>query len=372
MSSDLLYIGLMSGTSVDAVDVALVSFPQEKAKVEGFYEHPIPTQVQRDISELCQPGYNEIDRAGELDQVLGELFSEAVLLLLDRQKLSSKDIHAIGSHGQTIRHRPRLQHPFTLQIGNPSVIAYRTGITTVADFRAKDMAAGGQGAPLVPAFHQFQFFDQNKTRVILNVGGIANISLLSSNPKHHLLGFDTGPGNTLMDYWVQTHLNQAYDNDGEWARSGQLNKILLEDFIGHQYFCQSAPKSTGREEFSSSWLKQILSKYENLPEKDIQRTLCELTARSISTAIQQHTNKGDEVLLCGGGAKNSFLVARIASLLSDYALETTDKLGIDVNAVEATAFAWLAYRTMNSLSGNRASVTGADRDLILGGVYPAG
>ena len=372
MSSKPLYIGLMSGTSVDAIDVALVSFYQKKAKVEGFYEHPIPPNIQHEISELCLPGSNEIDRSGELDQALGELFAQAALSLLEQQGLTSKAIHAIGSHGQTIRHRPKAKHPFTLQIGNPSVIAYRTGITTVADFRAKDMAAGGQGAPLVPAFHQDQFYKQGHPRVILNIGGIANISLLNENPKQRLLGFDTGPGNTLMDYLAQKHLNQPYDHDGDWARSGQVSAELLETLLRHKYFSQNAPKSTGREEFSPHWLKQILSSHKNLPAKDIQRTLCELTARSISAAVQQYAETGSEILLCGGGSKNSLLLERISALLKGYTLGTTNTAGINADAVEAAAFAWLAYRTMHSLTGSRGSVTGAKRDLILGGIYPAG
>jgi anhydro-N-acetylmuramic acid kinase len=362
----------MSGTSVDAIDVALVSFDHEKAKVEGFYEHPIPANIQHEISGLCLPGPNEIDRAGELDQALGELFAQAALSLLEQQGLTSKAIQAIGSHGQTIRHRPKAERPFTLQIGNPSVIAYRTGITTVADFRAKDMAAGGQGAPLVPAFHQDQFYKPHHPRVILNIGGIANISLLNDNPSQHLLGFDTGPGNTLMDYWAQKCLNQPYDHDGDWARGGQVDVELLEILLSHTYFAQNAPKSTGREEFSPRWLEPILSGHKNLPTKDIQRTLCELTARSIGAAIQQHAKMGSEILLCGGGSKNSLLVERIAALLKGYSLGTTNTAGIDADAVEAAAFAWLAYRTMHSLTGSRGSVTGAKQDLILGGIYPAG
>lgn len=371
MSSKQLYIGLMSGTSVDAIDVALVSFYQDKTEVKAFYEHPIPSSIRHDISELCLPGPNEIDRSGELDQALGELFAQAALSLLEQQGLTSSAIQAIGSHGQTIRHRPKAKRPFTLQIGNPSVIAYRTGITTVANFRAKDIAAGGQGAPLVPAFHQDQFFKQGHPRVILNIGGIANISLLNENPKQHLLGFDTGPGNTLMDYWAQKHLNQPYDHDGGWARSGKVSAELLESLLRYKYFSQNAPKSTGREEFSPHWLKSILSSHKNLPAKDIQCTLCELTARSISAAIQQYAEVGSEILLCGGGSKNSFLLERISALLKGYTLGTTNTAGLNADAVEAAAFAWLAYRTMHSLTGSRGSVTGAKRDLILGGIYPA-
>ena len=372
MNSEKLYIGLMSGTSVDAIDTALVSFHDGKARVLEFYEHPIPPHIQHEISGLCQPGDNEIDRSGVLDQALGDLFAQATLSLLDQQGLSTEIIHAIGSHGQTIRHRPMAKHPFTLQIGNPSVIAYRTGITTVADFRAKDMAAGGQGAPLVPAFHQHQFYQQGCTRVILNIGGIANVSRLSDKPGHPLIGFDTGPGNTLMDYWIKKHLSKAYDDNGDWARGGQLNTHLLQALLDHDYFAKSAPKSTGREEFSPAWLGWVLSKYQNLSAADIQRTLCELTAKSISEAIRLHLDTGDEVVLCGGGSKNGFLVERIDTLLSGYSFYTTEKLGIDVNAVEATAFAWLAYRTMNSLTGSRASVTGAKQDTVLGGIYPPG
>ncbi|MBV1871721.1 MAG: anhydro-N-acetylmuramic acid kinase [Gammaproteobacteria bacterium] len=372
MNSEKLYIGLMSGTSIDAIDTALVSFKDDKASVLAFYEHAIPSSVQVAISGLCQPGNNEIDRAGELDQCLGILFADAALSLMNKEGLAASAIYGIGSHGQTIRHRPNASHPFTLQIGNPSVIAYQTGITTVADFRAKDMAAGGQGAPLVPAFHQYQFYDKGFSRGILNIGGIANLSCLCDGASQNLSGFDTGPGNTLMDYWIHKHLNKAFDNNGDWARSGQLNAHLLEEFLTHGYFSRRPPKSTGREEFSPTWLESVLCKHPALPTEDVQRTLCELTARSIGDAVCRHLSSGSEVLLCGGGSKNQFLAGRLTDLLKNYSLGTTKKLGIDVDAVEAAAFAWLAHRTLASLTGSCRGVTGAQRDTVLGGIYPPG
>ncbi|MBV1874550.1 MAG: anhydro-N-acetylmuramic acid kinase [Gammaproteobacteria bacterium] len=372
MNSEELYIGLMSGTSIDSIDAALVSFYQGKTQVLGFHEHPIPSKVRLSIESLCLPGDNEIDRSGSLSHELGLIFADAALTLLSQQKVAPGKVLAIGSHGQTIRHRPQTSHPFTLQIGDPSTIAYHTGITTVADFRSKDIAAGGQGAPLVPAFHSAQFHHKERPRIILNIGGIANITRLPADNNQALIGLDTGPGNTLMDYWCNKHLQRPFDNHGLWARSGHLDKTLLDRFLQHQYFQRQGPKSTGREEFSSLWLNDILQDFAELSPETVQCTLCELSAQSISNTIKQYTNPSFEIIICGGGAKNKLLTERLKALLPSYILSTSAHYGISIDAVEAAAFAWLAQQTLKALPGSRSSVTGAKKDLILGGIYPAG
>lgn len=369
MDDEAKYIGLMSGTSVDSIDTALVSISNNKVKVLAYSEYPVTSALRNKIEELCLPGPDEIDHMGELDRQLGLLFAEATLDLLAKQSVPASAIRAIGSHGQTIRHRPNLPYPFTLQIGDPSTIAFQTGITTVAHFRAKDIAGGGQGAPLTPTFHNAQFSTE-KPRVVLNMGGIANISRLSS-AKTHLLGFDTGPANTLMDAWIKQHCQQNYDQQGNWAKSGHLHTNLLSAMLAHPYFEKAAPKSTGREEFSIRWLNDILSRMEPIAAHDVQRTLCEFTALTISQAMTRFAPECTEIILCGGGSKNSFLVERLQALLPEHRFDTTDSHGIPVDAVEAAAFAWLAHRTLHSLTGNCASVTGARHDLILGGIYQA-
>ena len=372
MNSKELYIGLMSGTSIDSIDAALVSFQHGKAQVQGFHEHPISEKIRSSIGNLCLPGENEIDRAGSLSHELGLLFANAALTLLSQQKVKPENVLAIGSHGQTIRHRPQSNHPFTLQIGDPSTIAYHTGITTIADFRSKDIAAGGQGAPLVPAFHLAQFHHNTQARIILNIGGIANITRLPATKMQPLIGLDTGPGNTLMDYWCNKHLQRPFDNHGSWARSGHLNTTLLDRFLQHPYFKRTGPKSTGREEFSSTWLNDTLKDFAELAPETVQNTLCELSAQSISNTIKQYAATGFEIIICGGGAKNKLLTERLEARLTDYTFSTSAHYGINIDAVEATAFAWLAQQTLNALPGSRGSVTGAKKDLILGGIYPAG
>lgn len=370
MSDEEKYIGLMTGTSVDSIDTALITIKDNKVKkVVAYAEYPISKDVRKKIEELCLPGFNEIDKLGQLSRELGLLFADATLSLLAKENVKASSIKAIGSHGQTIRHRPDYDHPFTLQIGDPSTIAFQTGITTIADFRTKDIAGGGQGAPLTPVFHNTQFSDNLTPRIVLNIGGIANVSRLRSNSDVSLLGFDTGPGNTLMDYWIKRHLQESYDHQGHWAKSGTLNSELLNLMLAHPYFQKTPPKSTGREEFSSRWLNDILAKTPSIKPQNIQRTLCELTALTISKAISECATEGGEIILCGGGSKNIFLIERLSALLPGYQFDSTESHGIAVEAVEAAAFAWLAHRTLNSLPGNCASVTGACRDLILGGIY---
>lgn len=364
----MYYIGLMSGTSVDGIDAALVSIADDGPLIlKATQQQDFPPTVRNAIQALMLPGNNEIDQVGELDMQLGKLFAEAVHMLLRKTGIEAKDIRAIGSHGQTIRHRPRATHPFTYQIANPSVVAEQTGITTVADFRARDMAAGGEGAPLVPAFHRWFFQKPGVNRVILNIGGIANITWLPGDTEGPVLGFDTGPGNTLLDQWIMQNRGMHYDSDGAWAASGHVNAELLKHFLADEYFAKAPPKSTGREHFHHTWLEQHLTG--KVLAQDIQATLTELTTRSIIQALNFLPAKADEIYVCGGGSHNRYLLARLQAQAPDIPVATTATLGLDPDWVEAVAFAWLAHRTLTGEPGNLPSVTGASRAVILGGIY---
>jgi anhydro-N-acetylmuramic acid kinase len=367
------YIGLMSGTSVDAVDAVLVSVSgNDRPVLLASYSHPMPPATRGEIQALMQPGANEIERLGELDMALGELFAEAANAVIRQAGVERQIIRAIGSHGQTLRHRPRAQHPFTVQIGNPSVIAERTGITTVADFRAHDIAAGGQGAPLVPAFHRQMFHSTQHNRVILNIGGIANVTYLPANASQPVSGFDTGPGNTLLDQWMGHHNARDCDDAGQWAASGTSSQALLKQLLTDPYFAASPPKSTGREHFNLEWLDNHLKKISSMSSAaDVQATLLQLTALTIAEAVRRFLPKTTEVLVCGGGAHNHELMAALARNFPDIPVTTTEALGLHPDWVEAVAFAWLAHQTLERRPGNLPSVTGARRAVILGGIYPA-
>jgi len=362
------YIGLMSGTSVDGIDAALVSIPVSgQLTLLATHQHPFPVAVRAAVQALMQPGPNEIEREGELDVQLGRLFAEATHALLAKSGVSASGIRAIGSHGQTIRHRPHAAHPFTRQIGNPSVIAEETGITTVADFRARDLAAGGEGAPLVPTFHQWLFRKPGVNRAIVNIGGIANITWLPATENNAVLGFDTGPGNTLLDQWIARHRNEPYDRDGAWATSGHVQKDLLAQLMTDEYFTKAPPKSTGREHFNLAWLERQLAG--KLAPEDIQATLAELTAASIARGLKILPEKIGEIFICGGGGHNRDLLARLRAQLPGIPVATTGILGLDPDWVEAAAFAWLAHQTLAGRAGNLPSVTGARHPVLLGGIY---
>ena len=373
----MYYIGLMSGTSIDGIDAVLIAAGEHgRFRLLASHNHPYPTEVRAEIQSLTsgtgqkQDG-NELDRAMELDMLVGRLFADAANVVLEKSGLRRDQVRAIGSHGQTLRHGPGAIHPYTLQIANPSMIAERTGITTVADFRARDMAAGGQGAPLVPAFHQWLFHQDNRNRVIVNIGGIANITYLPGNDSLPVTGFDTGPGNTLLDQWIEKKLSRHYDRDGEWAASGQASETLLAELLGDAYFALTPPKSTGREHFNLSWLQSRLNKLHPAPSAvDVQASLAELTARSIALEIQ-HLPAVHEVFVCGGGAHNHHLMARLKAALGTIPVDTTDALGLHPDWVEAAAFAWLAHRSVEGEPGNLPSVTGAHHPVILGGIYKA-
>ncbi|GAB3110407.1 anhydro-N-acetylmuramic acid kinase [Aestuariicella hydrocarbonica] len=367
-----LYIGLMSGTSADGIDATLVEIPSDnQTRLLGHLETPHPAEMRAAILELCQPGDNEIERLGQLDHQLGQAFAQAALQLLEQLSISPAEVTAIGSHGQTVRHRPKgsVAHPFTLQIGDPNLIASLTEITTVADFRRRDMAAGGEGAPLAPAFHQAAFGSPREKRVIANIGGIANVTDLTSHES--TAGFDTGPGNALMDGWIQRHQHRTYDRDGEWARSGQINTALLQRLLAHPYFAAPPPKSTGRETFHMRWLDEQLALLATpVSAQDVQATLLELTASSLVDAVKSRIPNYDALYICGGGALNTTLMERLRHL-SSKPVTSTAELGIDPQQVEGAAFGWLARQTLHRQPGNSPAATGAKKAVILGGIYPA-
>jgi len=361
------FIGLMSGTSMDAIDAVLVEFAPT-AKLVAHHSHPIPDGLRNRLTALIGTTQFDIREYGSLDVAIGRLFGEAALALLKSAEIGQQQVAAIGSHGQTIFHSPEGDTPFTLQIGDPNSIAQMTGITTVADFRRRDMAAGGQGAPLVPAFHQALFRSNKHNRVILNIGGIANVTLLPRDEARAVTGFDTGPGNCLLDEWIQHQGKARYDHDGKWAASGQIDEHLLERLLSDHYFAAPPPKSSGREYFNLAW--QGLDGYGAAAE-DLQATFAELTVESIARAIEQHAPSYDQLFVCGGGAHNRYLVQRLTNRLSSLEVDTTAALGIDPDWVEAIAFAWLAKQTLAGEPGNLPAVTGAKQPVILGAIYPA-
>jgi len=365
-----LYIGLMSGTSLDAIDAVAAEVSADRTTLKHAISHPIPENTRQQLHQLMADNGNDtIDLLGEVDAKMGLLFAEAVNTLMQSASLAPSEITAIGSHGQTIRHRPDLEHAFTIQIGDATRIAEKTGITTITDFRRRDIAAGGQGAPLVPAFHRAIFGSLNENRCIINIGGMANISYLPKDENTTTSGFDTGPGNVLLDYYCQLVTRQNYDKNGNWARSGRLNDELLKHMLADPYFSKPAPKSTGREYFNAGWLETQINSRTLRPE-DIQHTLTELTAITISDAIQQSFPDSERLIVCGGGAKNQFLIDRLQNL-SQKNVNDSAEFKIDADWVEAVAFAWLAHCTLNNIPANVPAVTGAHAEVVLGAIYPA-
>ncbi|MEH6471602.1 MAG: anhydro-N-acetylmuramic acid kinase [Halopseudomonas sp.] len=366
------YIGLMSGTSLDGIDAVIVNFKPQQIELLASCSQPIPTELKQTLLSLTQPGDNEIEQLGRADIQFSQLQAQIVNDLLQQSGLQPDQILAIGSHGQTIRHRPNGNTPFSLQIGDPNTLAELTGITVTADFRRRDLAAGGQGAPLVPAFHAQLFGSDRVDRVIVNIGGMANITLLPKDKSIQTIGYDTGPGNILIDSWIRRHQQLAYDSCGDWARQGQINKPLLEQLLQLEYFDQTPPKSTGREQFNLNWIEQQLTTQANpVGGVDVQATLTELTARSIADAIRQHDLDNPELYICGGGAHNDFLLERLQAQLGGTTIAKTDTLGLPADWVEACAFAWLAQRCLEGLPGNLPAVTGASGNRILGAIYQA-
>jgi anhydro-N-acetylmuramic acid kinase len=373
MTQRSLYIGLMSGTSLDGIDVAVVDFAAGWRLIDTGYR-PFPSELREQLHTLCGDSAIDVDLLGRTDGALATLYAEAVQAVLQKNSLKAGEIAAIGCHGQTIRHRPRMRGtppqtlPYTLQIGDPNRIAELTGITTVADFRRRDLAAGGQGAPLVPAFHAFALGSTEEQRAIVNIGGIANITLLT--PASAISGFDTGPGNCLLDNWTQQHFQQPCDRGGALAANGTLDLPLLSGLLQDPYFALPPPKSTGREYFNLGWLRGYLPSSQ-LDALDILATLTHLTAHSIANAIRHTAPHTGRVLVCGGGVHNDYLMRVLAEQLAPCPIGSTAEAGLNPDFVEAAAFAWLTKQTMEHKAGNLPSVTGAERAVILGGVYYA-
>lgn len=362
------FIGLMAGTSLDAIDTALLRIDNEgQVRFLDGMASAIPGDLHRNIQDVSRGISDRIDDICRLDIRLANLYADCVVGLLSRNDLAAPQIAAIGSHGQTVRHCPNCNPPYTLQLGNGEWLAGQTGITCVSDFRQRDMLFGGQGAPLAPLFHHHLFFREDINKVVLNLGGIANISILHRNGD--IEGFDTGPANTLMDQWIQEHRQQRYDRDAGWARSGQLHSKLLARLLDEPWLQQKPPKSTGPELFSLKWLRRFIDAI-NISPKDVQRTLCEYSAATIADAIRTHAPYSEEVIVCGGGAYNPLLIERIRDLLSEIPILTSDSYGISPDWVEAGMFAWLAWRTLNGMSGNIPAATGASRETILGSIHP--
>lgn len=377
MRTQRYYIGLMSGTSADGIDLALVDFSVNKPKLLASYYQAYQSSVHNKITALYKPASNEIDRAFSLDIELAHLFANAINTFLQQQKLTSKNIIAIGNHGQTIRHRPALVNPFTLQIGCCQTLATLTNITVIGEFRRKDMALGGQGAPLVPAFHQHIFSDPHQDVFVINIGGIANISYLPREKHNAIIGFDTGPGNALMDDWfvlnkAKHHSSQNYDNNGDWGKSGRMSKALLTLLLDDNYFKKLPPKSTGREHFNLTWLKQYLSLPDilslELSAQDIQATLSALTATTIANEVKTISKNG-QIYFCGGGIQNKTLKNQLFQQLTKYEIIHTNQKGIDSDSLEAMAFAWLAFAYNKKIFSNIPAVTGACKQTTLGTAF---
>ena len=367
-----IYIGVMTGTSMDGVDIVAASF--DPLQLHATLTLPFDLDLRDELMALTLPGDNEIDRMGKADVALAKMIGQGINQLIEEHNLPRKQIKAIGSHGQTIRHRP--EHGFTLQIGDANMITEITQIPVVADFRRRDMAAGGQGAPLVPAFHQALFQHDSIHRVILNLGGIANVSLLPAGQPEAVYGFDTGPANILMDAWCHRYTGQPYDENGNWAAYGQPIRSLLERLQSQEYFSKEPPKSTGREDFNLDWLDEQLADWRNDVEymeledtpENVQATLLKLTTRAIKKAIYRSGMPTGEVYVCGGGAYNSHLLEQLRWRLRKHhwSVQTTSVLGLAPTWVEATAFAWLAMRFVHQQSANLPAVTGAAGYRILG------
>ena len=358
-----LYIGLMSGTSLDGVDAALVDLDKPTPVQLAKHYLPFDDALKDALLALHQPCHNELHQAQLIGNQLARLYAATVNALLAKSNFSNVNIKAVGCHGQTIRHCP--EHGYTLQIGNAALLAELTGISVVSDFRSRDIAAGGQGAPLVPAFHDKVMRHPVIHRVIVNIGGISNLTNLP--PGAATAGFDCGPGNLLMDAWCMQHLGKPYDDRGTWAASGVPVNALLEKLLNEPFFFQPPPRSSGRDLFNLPWLQGKLSG--NEAAADVQATLLELTCRVIAQSIQQHCPGAKEIYLCGGGAHNLTLRNRLAALLSECSVQTTDDLGVDGDYLEATAFAWLAQQALRGEPANLPLVTGAKHPCLLGAIY---
>ncbi len=368
-------IGLMSGTSLDGVDGVLMAFEADRAQPLVAAHAPMPPELRAAFLALNQSGPDELHRGQVAAHQLVHLYAGVVHDLLTRSGLSRRDVRAIGAHGQTVRHAPpgpQQTTPYTLQLNQPALLAELTGIAVVADFRSRDLAAGGQGAPLVPAFHREVFGRAGASVAVANIGGVANLTALPADGR--VLGLDTGPGNALMDEWCQRHTGQWYDDAGRWADSGQVHRGLLKSLLDEPYFQARGRKSTGRDLFNTAWLEQHLAQHPPLPAADVQASLLELTAHSLVMGMERldwGPTPPETLLVCGGGARNTVLMQRLAQHLPGLRVSRTDAVGWPVDQVEAAAFAWLAHRCLQGLPGNEPQVTGAAGPRVLGAVYPA-
>jgi anhydro-N-acetylmuramic acid kinase len=361
-----IYLGLISGTSVDAIDAALVDFDVAPLRIIATSATPFAPALKRRLSALIEnPGSVALDEVGQIDVELGRAFAQAALELMQNAGIGAGRVTAIGSHGQTLRHRPDLATPFTWQIGDPNTLAEMTGVTVVADFRRRDVAAGGQGAPLLPVFHDQVFRSDSEDRVIANLGGMANITVLTRDSS--VTGFDTGPANRLLDAWIASHEGKEFDAGGAWAATGQVDDTLLRELLDEPYLKLAPPKSTGRELFNLPWLQSKLGLFARQP-CDVQATLQQFTAESLADAVRQYA-PGAALYVCGGGAHNVNLLNAIGLLIAPNRVASTATLGLDPDYVEAAAFAWFAKRTLEGLTSSACSVTGAKGARILGAVH---
>lgn len=361
------YIGLISGTSMDGVDAVLASFGDGSLELTASHAHPYPPELRERLrAAMMRPEECGLDRLGELDRMVGECFRDAALNVIARSGADADSIVAIGSHGQTLRHQPNNEHGFSLQIGDAATIAAGTGISTVADFRRADIAAGGQGAPLTPAFHHWLFGSTGVDRVILNLGGIANITVLPGDGMP-VVGFDTGPANTLLDAWIGEQRKMPYDSGGQWASQGKVVDRLLDALLADSYFDLPPPKSTGFEHFNLDWLRAF--GVDDKSPIDVQATLAELTAVTVANSIRETAPATKDIFVCGGGVHNEDLLSRLARHVGTSTIGSTQQVGLDPDWVEAAAFAWLAMQTINGKTGNLPSVTGANQKKVLGAIH---
>ncbi len=373
-----LFIGLMSGTSLDGVDGVLVNFSGGHVHVQAHAGEAFPDALRAELLGLNSSGPNELHRAALAGNALAQVYAQVVRKLLSVAQIEPQAIQAIGVHGQTVRHQPQAfdGQGYTLQLNNPALLAELCGIDVVADFRSRDVAAGGQGAPLVPAFHKAVFGKTSQAVAVLNLGGIANLSFVDSiTTTSQVTGFDCGPGNVLLDLWCQRHTGQSFDRDGAWAATGQVIEPLLLQMLGEPFFAKAPPKSTGRDLFHARWLDQHLQAYANAKPPDVQATLVELTVSPVNDCVASYKNHSksrlEQLLVCGGGALNGYLMRRLQARLGDVRVVSTSVCGIDPQQVEAAAFAWLARQFALRSPGNLASVTGAAGPRVLGALYPA-
>ena len=359
---DGLYIGIMSGTSLDGIDIALCEIKDESFELLHSYEYDFEEDLKHDILSAIN-GFITLKIIGELDTRLGKFFAKAISTFISEKKIDKTKVKAIGLHGQTLWHEPDSKFAFSMQLGNASIVTVETGIKVVSDFRQKDIALGGQGAPFTPAFHKYLFSRLKANISVLNIGGIANISILSSK----LLGYDTGCGNMLMDYWINKNKSLPYDKDGSWAKEGIVQEDLLKVMLAEPYFSKAAPKSTGRELFSGQWLEYKLKNFNNLRAVDVQATLLELSSKTIANEVNKSFT--ELLIVCGGGVNNKELMKRLEIALDDVEMTTSDECGVSSSYMEAMAFAWLAYKRLHKQIVHLKDVTGAKEDTILGCIY---